>query len=649
MARQRQSKVELYRRRLRPLMEHVHGRTFAEDHVFTQDELLAVTPENMVAYIKIQVYDNEDADPDIDPPVHFRSNTVKFWKKAWSYFMVNRSMPWNEVARVGNPTRSHNILTLIRSMKRMEVQRRGKPSQARRAFVAAEYENAIEYFTHNSDKEVGIWLAAYFSTQLNLIARLDDTAKFRLPELQPYHQFPNYGVTGRLCWSKAVMEERDAPRQLLVGAQDWRYCVLSNMAQWLEYHFTLNPEPNEYVFGIAGMDDPISIKGSASYHLRQLLRGNDFIHLVEGITGSHSLRKLGVNIARGNGCNKDDTDTRARWKGAARQQDTYADTTIPFVDAKVAAALCKGGPVAYVVKTDSGIDDTWVLDYVTPAMKDHVPRQVAIVLGRALLWKVFHDESGAYVPAQIRERVLAAYRDLGDRNSLAAGSNPVSKVPLGITGLDAEVIIDEIMVPGDGNGDDANPQARDYRVSRGMERQEVRLLQSQVLHLRRELADMRAESERRDVQMKHTLTRLNRNVARLVATPGRRHVDGGRGGDTTSRPGEPAGRTIVASLVARPSTLHDLWQEYEFGGAGRKAAKYFNASERGAVKSVYSFRLVFWQKCSEMIRSGMTADVACDRIYKAYGENTSVTTILRNMKRDKRNGWPPLLECFVRT
>ena len=35
--------------------------------------------------------------------------------------------------------------------------------------------------------------------------------------------------------------------------------------------------------------------------------------------------------------------------------DTYADSTLPFPDAKVCAALCKGGPVHYKVRENSGI------------------------------------------------------------------------------------------------------------------------------------------------------------------------------------------------------------------------------------------------------------------------------------------------------
>lgn len=65
---------------------------------------------------------------------------------------------------------------------------------------------------------------------------------------------------------------------------------------------------------------------------------------------------------------EDDCDTRGRWRNSRRQHETYADTSIPFVDAKVAAAVCKGGPIAYVVDEESCISDCWILDHVTPHM-----------------------------------------------------------------------------------------------------------------------------------------------------------------------------------------------------------------------------------------------------------------------------------------
>ena len=63
----------------------------------------------------------------------------------------------------------------------------------------------------HTDKEIGTWLAAYLAFMYNMIARLDDASKFRLPDLQPFHQFLDYGVTSKLCWTKNCIEERDPP------------------------------------------------------------------------------------------------------------------------------------------------------------------------------------------------------------------------------------------------------------------------------------------------------------------------------------------------------------------------------------------------------------------------------------------------------
>jgi len=42
-------------------------------------------------------------------------------------------------------------------------------------------------------------LAAFNAFQYNLIARVDDTSKWRAPDLQPFDEFENYGITARLC------------------------------------------------------------------------------------------------------------------------------------------------------------------------------------------------------------------------------------------------------------------------------------------------------------------------------------------------------------------------------------------------------------------------------------------------------------------
>jgi hypothetical protein len=89
--------------------------------VWTGDELLAVTPDIIVRYIKLKVYGSEDAQTDVTPPLYYRSSTIKFWKKAWSYFMLNQMTPWNEIAGMGNPTRSIAVNKIIKAMKKWSL------------------------------------------------------------------------------------------------------------------------------------------------------------------------------------------------------------------------------------------------------------------------------------------------------------------------------------------------------------------------------------------------------------------------------------------------------------------------------------------------------------------------------------------------
>jgi hypothetical protein len=115
------------------------------------------------------------------------------------------------------------------------------------------------------------------------------------------------------------------------------------------------------------LTNPLAIKSSAGYYLHKLFHDEEFALEILVKLGFHSNHKHGVTTACKYCCSKDNIDFRGQWKNCRRQQDTYADTTLPFIDAKVAAALCKGGPVAFIVKDASGITNQWIQDWLYQA------------------------------------------------------------------------------------------------------------------------------------------------------------------------------------------------------------------------------------------------------------------------------------------
>ncbi len=81
-----------------------------------------------------------------------------------------------------------------------------------------------------------------------------------------------------------------------------------------------------------------------------------------------------------------------------------------------------------------------------------------------------------------------------------------------------------------------------------------------------------------------------------------------------SVPGTTPVRTAptLVGLMSRQTTLHNLWTEWTIGTGGRRPASSFNIQERSSVKRVFSFCKPFWDKVDEMVRVGMSAQVACD-------------------------------------
>ena len=80
------------------------------------------------------------------------------------------------------------------------------------------------------------------------------------------------------------------------------------------------------------------------------------------------------------------------------------------------------------------------------------------------------------------------------------------------------------------------------------------------------------------------------------------------------------------------------------GIGGRKPARLFTRVERGRVKCLYCRRKVLWEAVARLVRAGYTAHVAIDRIYEAYGVDKTVSQIINQMMKDRRNGGHPLLQ-----
>jgi hypothetical protein len=79
---------------------------------------------------------------------------------------------------------------------------------------------------------------AMLKTQFHIIGRTDDITNLETNDLQSHDKLGNFALQTKVSWSKNVMEERECPDQILIGAADTDFCVLLGLACCMESRMT---------------------------------------------------------------------------------------------------------------------------------------------------------------------------------------------------------------------------------------------------------------------------------------------------------------------------------------------------------------------------------------------------------------------------
>mmetsp|Transcript_95008 Transcript_95008/g.264004 ORF Transcript_95008/g.264004 Transcript_95008/m.264004 type:complete len:195 (-) Transcript_95008:29-613(-) len=186
--------------------------------------------------------------------------------------------------------------------------------------------------------------------------------------------------------------------------------------------------------------------------------------------------------------------------------------------------------------------------------------------------------------------------------------------------------------------DTGQNDTRQERQNEDDRRGEILGLKRTIHELSTIVNGMRSTQDQMKIEQKDHFNKVFHQLNRIASQPGRRtRVADDHGRNTDHEPPHETAR-----LSRCPKTLHLLWDEWTNGISGNKPARLFTIRERGRSKHVFSKRKVFWNKVSELVRSGEMASSAIDKIYDVYGDE-SVTTILRMLANDKKIGGNPLL------
>jgi Transcriptional activator of glycolytic enzymes len=231
-------------------------------------------------------------------------------------------------------------------------------------------------------------------------------------------------------------------------------------------------------------------------------------------------------------------------------------------------------------------------------------------------------------------------------------TNPIEKTQVGVYSTGTNLHIDPVAVAlGEVNA--AGINAPINAPNNGMNNQAV---MAQVNAIRVQNSEVMNMLRTQHEVLQEELKQLKRIVARFANRPAQ--VSGGffarrqpvaanatvfddDDGDDGAIIGGPVGEHPVeyaVSLSSCPRNLYALWEEYEFGLNGQKAAKRFTSRERGRVRYKYTRRKIVWDRITLMIRQGHTYLTAIDELHRIYGAGMSVTDIINRMRTERNGG-----------
>jgi Transcriptional activator of glycolytic enzymes len=277
--------------------------------------------------------------------------------------------------------------------------------------------------------------------------------------------------------------------------------------------------------------------------------------------------------------------------------------------------------------------------------------KIGSVLALPLLWAAHQPGLEHLMSSVVRMRIKEGYNIIRGDND--ADWNPVEKVPLVITRVENQLVIDELLPGPDGPGDGGAPLHAAANLQG--HREQLQAVLNQVHHLRQEMVDSRQHLDESYTQLwtrvSNRLTVMSNNINRLraaapfavaVAPAEANHIaNAPHIAIPAGQPGAAAPPTVAppVSLSPSPASIHDLWAGWTHGIGGRKPASQFTTRDKQAAgKCTYSRRKQVWSIIKRLVDAGIDADVACDRFYQAYGHNKGVSAIIQCVYDDRRVG-----------
>jgi len=370
--------------------------------------------------------------------------------------------------------------------------------------------------------------------------------------------------------------------------------------------------------------------------------------------GTHSNRKHSANKADKCGADTHQIEFRGRWVGDKGQKivhKCYISPESPYNDDFVASMLCDGGALRCRLHEGLDVSDAWLFTNVIPNVKERFGRDIRFcrVMALARLWSVFDEDASQLLPETDVARIRNSFQ--GD-----CEGNPVKKVSLEIMKVGGRLqIVDvsrEVQEQQQQHGNAAqmlrgadNTQLLAYiQRMEGSFNQQLQAIRSEQMSFRQHFTERTNLLIANQTRFGGTVQQsMSRGDPRMQQRR-RQHEGARQQQQAEARVNPPAAPFLTrhvdryARLQKRLSSLHDYWEEYQFGIGDNKAAKSFSMAERNSrqYKQTYCRRSKVWKLQCYLINAGFSIAEANHRICDVYN-STKPTAIMLQITRDQKN------------
>ena len=102
------------------LLSFVHDSSCERTETYTKGELRVLTPDDAVRWMNVKAFGVPDP-PSEANHTFAQSNSLAYWKNSILFFMPDWLVVWVSGCNEGNPTRSIEVNSLIKHIKKEEV------------------------------------------------------------------------------------------------------------------------------------------------------------------------------------------------------------------------------------------------------------------------------------------------------------------------------------------------------------------------------------------------------------------------------------------------------------------------------------------------------------------------------------------------